>query len=251
MQDKTKEKIQNIISRSFVSLPVSNDLPRLAKYIKVYDGDILLFPSKTENYENTVDYLHGLFMAGSHLACPGQQSEIESIFDQFFTRKKASDDTANIPKDPSSASAILSLSMKRFFESLGENHQLVKLFKPCNSATIAPAIIELKFALGAQNMTKDVADSWKFELIFNESEIFFKSFKSEQDLKNLFFYEWELQLKYNLDTLQCEDMSLHIIRLNFTENCSPELRAQIKQILDIYGPPPEISRCFFLKKKKS
>lgn len=138
--------------------------------------------------------------------------------------------------------SILSLATKRFFEMLGENHKLVKLMKPLNSATMAPAIIELKFALGTQYMTKDVQESWKIDLIFTDAAIFLKNFKSEQDLKNLFFYEWELRLRYQFENLQCEDMSLHINQLRFTDNCSTEVRSQIKGILDKYGSPPEISR---------
>jgi hypothetical protein len=386
MKQETKDKIQNILSRSYASLPVFNDLPRLAKHVRIYDGDQLLYP-KGDIYTSTSDYLYGLFMTGSSLACPELQTEVEQTFDQVFKRKKAGNvssegrDTKTVndglegladaklkealrflptafkgaessalfvfnldkpsvkislwitpkgiqmkegsPNDidkdakidctiscactiltsiisgaldakaalqsgnlvvdnlPSlmvfgqvfsfdakeyqtyrnqtmSQSAgtendvsILSLATKRFFEMLGENHKLVKLMKPLNSATMAPAIIELKFALGTPYMTKDVPDSWKIDLIFTDAAIFLKNFKSEQDLKNLFFYEWELRLCYQFENLRCEDMSLHINQLRFTDSCSTEVRSQIKGILDKYGSPPEISRKGSISRGKS
>lgn len=88
MKQETKDKIQNILSRSYASLPVFNDLPRLAKHIRIYDGEQLLYP-KGDIYTSTSDYLYGLFMTGSSLVCPELQTEVEQTFDQVFKRKKA------------------------------------------------------------------------------------------------------------------------------------------------------------------
>ena len=35
-------------------------------------------------------------------------------------------------------------------------------------ATISPAVIELKFALGVNYMTKDVPDTWRFDILINK-----------------------------------------------------------------------------------
>jgi hypothetical protein len=45
----------------------------------------------------------------------------------------------------------------------GDNSHVITVLKCVNQTAISPAIIELKFALGNQCMTKDVKLGWKIE----------------------------------------------------------------------------------------
>ena len=86
-------------------------------------------------------------------------------------------------------------------------------------------------------MTKDVNGSWKFDLVVSKEHILLKTRKSEQDLKNLFAYTWELELKYPISSLECEDIQLKVINLALKEQCSDTQREDIKRILSAYGSP--------------
>jgi hypothetical protein len=86
-------------------------------------------------------------------------------------------------------------------------------------------------------MTKDVNGSWKFDLVITSEHVLLKTRKSEQDLKNLFAYTWELELKYGLSSLDCEDIQLKVINLALKEQCSDTQREDIKRILGSYGNP--------------
>jgi len=77
----------------------------------------------------------------------------------------------------------LVIAMKKYFsEILEEDNLVVKLLKTINSATISPAIIELKFALGKDYMTKDVPSTWKFEIYIDQKEIIVISRKKKNKI---------------------------------------------------------------------
>ena len=132
---------------------------------------------------------------------------------------------------------ILAMNVKKYFEFLGEDSHVVRLLKVCNSATISPVIIELKTALGAKYMTKDVSDTWKFDIIIKDEDIVVKSRKQEQELKSLFTYEWEIAISFSRDTITCQDINLYTFNIQFSEKATPEQKNDILSVLNKYSKP--------------
>jgi len=93
----------------------------------------------------------------------------------------------------------VSNTLVRFLNEIfgGNDSKVVRLIKSCNQAIIAPVIIQLKTHLGVENMTKDVAKSWTTKIFVERDEILVCIYKREQQLENLFQYEWELMLTFD------------------------------------------------------
>jgi putative sterol carrier protein len=134
--------------------------------------------------------------------------------------------------------SMINLSTKKFLSQvLGEDNRVVTILKYLKSATISPAIIELKFALGSEFMTKDVVASWKFDIIFQPMKIIVISSKQEQELKGLFVYEWQLGLQFERSSLNCLDISLFVSRIEFLKSAD-EGKEKVLKILSRYNSPP-------------
>lgn len=58
-------------------------------------------------------------------------------------------------------------------------------------------------AFSASHLTKEVPNSWRVDISFNDDVIMIKSRKQEQCVKNHFRYEWEVRLTYDADTIKC------------------------------------------------
>jgi putative sterol carrier protein len=160
----------------------------------------------------------------------------KKAFDQFKSQSLSAglEDIQQQQQDNAAIGATLN---KYFGEILGEENKVVKVLKACNSATISPAIIELKFALGVGYMTKDVPGSWKFEIAFTPDSLYIRTQKSEQDLKNNFCYTWELELSYNPVTIDCQDVNLRVLNLYIKDQCPDSIKDQLMKTLGNYGTP--------------
>lgn len=79
----------------------------------------------------------------------------------------------------------------------GDDSKVVRLIKACNQAIIAPVVTALKTQLGVENMTRDVSKSWITKIYVEEEQIMICTYKREQQLQNLFQYEWELILVFD------------------------------------------------------
>lgn len=130
----------------------------------------------------------------------------KELFDKYKRDKSTS--IAEAPTASQTSAQVLDdnfaigMLLKKFLiDVLGEQNKVVRLLKTINSATVSPAIVELKFCLGVNYLTKDVsANTWKFDIYLRKQEnlIEVKSRKWEQELKlNLFHYEWELNIKFD------------------------------------------------------
>jgi len=129
----------------------------------------------------------------------------------------------------------LVIAMKKYFsEILEEDNLVVKLLKTINSATISPAIIELKFALGKDFMTKDVPSTWKFEIYIDQKEIIVISRKKEQDLKGRFTYDWEISISFDRKEIECKEIDMFVTSILFSTECSKEDKQAVEKILSKY-----------------
>ena len=78
-------------------------------------------------------------------------------------------------------------------------------------AAIAPPLIELKFALGAENTTKDVGNSWRIIiLITDEKNIRVINQKKEMCIANRFLLEWEFSVSLQDKMERVEDIYLKV-----------------------------------------
>eukprot|EP01114_Cavostelium_apophysatum_P020237 TRINITY_DN6731_c0_g1_i1.p1 TRINITY_DN6731_c0_g1~~TRINITY_DN6731_c0_g1_i1.p1 ORF type:complete len:643 (-),score=182.41 TRINITY_DN6731_c0_g1_i1:465-2393(-) len=166
-----------------------------------------------------------------------------AIFGKSFTFDRKKFDVYKAQLGPSEAGAPLdavskipiSTSVGKYFdEVLGENNILTKVVKVLNSATISPAIIELKFALGTEYMTKDVPNSWRYDVVIGRDVVEVKSRKSEQHIKQYFNYTWDLELKFN-GKMECVEAEISVAEITFGE-CDPQHKENIKKVLSVYLP---------------
>jgi hypothetical protein len=229
MQEKTKEKIINILSRPFKSLPVAIDLPRLASTFEINrvdgSGSRCLFASAGDSVLMNLRSIIGVVseeMQGRDFA-----STVRSGFDEHIK-------TANSEVLPKALDRLLEEVMK------GDSSSSIRLLKSCNQATISPAVVEIKFALGVAFLTKDVKGSWKTIINFLEDgNIQVVTRKREQCVKNTFQFQWELQLLYDRADVTCRNITLHVSDLLFAQplqtGADQAKKAQIKELFAVYA----------------
>jgi putative sterol carrier protein len=156
---------------------------------------------------------------------------------------------------------VLNNTLKMYLaQGLGDQNKMLKVAKSINSATPSPPMIELKMALGAKYMTKDVPGSWRVDLVFHQPGddvpapkkperrvLYVVTRKSEQDLKSLFSYTWDVVLRYEYtpgddnDDIEVTDVSVHVSALKFNEVASSAedqaRKDEIRHILSVYKRP--------------
>eukprot|EP01117_Protostelium_nocturnum_P008031 TRINITY_DN2859_c1_g1_i1.p1 TRINITY_DN2859_c1_g1~~TRINITY_DN2859_c1_g1_i1.p1 ORF type:complete len:673 (+),score=237.55 TRINITY_DN2859_c1_g1_i1:157-2175(+) len=144
--------------------------------------------------------------------------------------RSAGEDTVNV-----------GLNLKKYLSDvLGEDSKVVWLLKICNSATISPAIIELKFTLGNKFMTKDVPNTWKFQILFSGDVVTVVTSKTEEELKGTFRYNWALSMKFKPSTtekmtaLTFDSITLEVHDITFAETTAEDKRQEITKLLSKY-----------------
>eukprot|EP01104_Vermistella_antarctica_P011449 TRINITY_DN31_c0_g1_i1.p1 TRINITY_DN31_c0_g1~~TRINITY_DN31_c0_g1_i1.p1 ORF type:complete len:688 (+),score=150.25 TRINITY_DN31_c0_g1_i1:653-2716(+) len=159
MEETNVNKIKDILKRPFKTLPFCTDLPRLLSCIYVHrNGGLLSAPYRGEGLspaERQVTNFRSLILSLS--AALNNQETHQRFEEQFPSYFYTQNGTVPVQVE------LLPRVLERFFTEVagGDESPVVNVLKSCNQAAISPAIIELKFALGAQFMTKDVKDSWR------------------------------------------------------------------------------------------
>jgi hypothetical protein len=128
MDPKNKDKIKNIVARSFRSLPVAADLPRLAKQIRVFKDNSQIYPPSSVLSNETgqptwsvTDGLQALLAELSKILIgASQEKTILESFPQYFRLLMKKEETAKSPekKPAASGGGLDSLEDKRLREAL-------------------------------------------------------------------------------------------------------------------------------------
>ncbi len=233
MQEKTKEKIINILQRPYKSLPVSIDLPRLASTFEIFKEGPDGVPVKLfGGVDNVLDNLREILgILSEELQGLEFSKKVRSNFDTYIK-------TSN--------SEVLPKALERLMEEVmgGDSSATIRLLKSCNQATISPAVVELKFALGITYLTKDVKQSWRTVIFLTPDRVHVITKKREQCVKNHFQFLWELMLIYDRGDMSCRTIDLIVSDLLFHkavlhgefQSKKPELR----QIFALYAEPPSV-----------
>eukprot|EP01088_Endostelium_zonatum_P010248 TRINITY_DN23622_c0_g1_i1.p1 TRINITY_DN23622_c0_g1~~TRINITY_DN23622_c0_g1_i1.p1 ORF type:complete len:302 (-),score=42.50 TRINITY_DN23622_c0_g1_i1:63-968(-) len=239
MQEATKAKILTTLLKPVTQLPVHTDLPRLVHVLTISKNQKLLFTAQLgvpalSNLENTLIVLTQELL--------GQEQKkivslITSLAEKHFLIGKDQPDK------------VINSILTEAFGIPGtpiDSNPVVKILKAMNQSVMAPALIELKMTLGIQNMTKDVAGSWKINVDFQEGAnkektIVVTSLKREQHISNMFQYQWCLSFVFqatspNSSDVQCKDVSVKVTDLVFSEDVckKPGLKEEVKETLKKY-----------------
>lgn len=152
MQEANKDKIRNLINRTFRSLPTANDLPRLLRCISVYSGSEKVFPKETSLQEaDTVDLLFKLLQELTQALDNKEEELITSTFDKYFQRSLSTNLCKKADKSP-----IPNLALKEALATLpnaflaGNEHAnfWISLDKPNLDLLIQLCGKELKIDVG-------------------------------------------------------------------------------------------------------
>jgi len=214
------KKIKDALNKSFKELPVAKDLPRLAKRISIRNEGHLVLTSTPEI--SIPDYLFKIFMILSRLL------RIET---HIYTKMEEGWKTCWEEEENTEIEKI----MVRFLEEyVGDENRVIRVLKSCNQAVIANAIIELKLALGANNATKDVPDSWFLVISVQQDRVIVENKKREQSLLGIFQFEWALTIVYDMDTITCHEVTLRITDFIAMVDKSDRKLIEVKSILKKY-----------------
>ena len=239
MQEATKTKILATLLKPFTQLPLHTDLPRLAHIITISKSQKTLFKAQlgvpaVNNLENI------LIVLTQELLSPDEKRTISSItssVEKHFLIGKDQPDK------------IINFLLNESFSYTGslDANPVIRILKSMNQSVMAPALIELKLALGLNNMTKDVAGSWEISIDFeDEKTIIVKILKREQHIINMFQYQWSLTFVYQKQNeldVQCKDIYVRVTDLIFNNEeilKKPALKDEVKQVLKKYVADPNI-----------
>lgn len=177
-------KVVDLLQRPFAALPMSSDLPRLTN-IRVVDEHGRSDFEQPQSSAPTLVKLRYTFMALTALLLDKKAVDmVRETFDLHFTE----------------GMDVSKLSMESFLVKIGgDRSPVVQVLKAVNQSAISPAIIHLKLKLGIQNMTKDVRDSWFYEIIVSAStgQVVVASHKRDQSITNEFQYEWVMAVHFD------------------------------------------------------
>lgn len=177
-------KVVDLLQRPFALLPMSSDLPRLTN-IRVVDEHGRSGYDQPQSSAPTLVKLRYTFVALTALLLDEKAVDmVRETFDSHFTE----------------GMDVSKLSMESFLIKIGgDRSPVVQVLKAVNQSAISPAIIHLKLKLGLQNMTKDVRDSWFYEIIVSAStgQVVVASHKRDQSITNEFQYEWVMAVHFD------------------------------------------------------
>ena len=123
--------------------------------------------------------------------------------DYFFNRSASGKKKDDMERDPLFYNEVVSKGLVGYLKDQfgggsdveAGNSRVIGAIKACNQAVVSPAIIELKMAVGIQNMTKDVKDSWTFDIqVLSPTSVIVSTRKQEQHIQNMFRYSWKLAI---------------------------------------------------------
>jgi hypothetical protein len=227
MLQSNVDKIKGLLQKSYTALPMSMDLPRLANIRIFHEGKEIPITS-TEPQPTTLDKLFYIFTTLTEiLVSKDEAATVAAHFQEYLA-------------EATSASGTISKNQVGDFLMAigGDESPVVASLKPVNQVSISPAIIELKTALGLENMTKDVRNSWFFTITISPHDIVVQSKKRDQCIKNNFQMEWVLS--FTLDRtpgLPCSEVKLFVEDLVFSQDCLKskiDKKEDVKRILKKY-----------------
>lgn len=221
MLKANQEKVLNILKKPITELPVSTDLPRLSN-VWIFDKDGKVYKSnKCETIKEKLDYIVTILICileGEEKSKEAHQHYLNTISKEQLLTKSLMNEYLNLLGGDSSPS--------------------LRLLKCINQSAISAGTIELKMKLGLENMTKDVKDSWYFNIDLRDDKVIqVKSFKRDQCIKNLFQYQWVMTFFFNREDVICNDVYIEITDIMFSKEVHeqfPEKRREIEELIRDY-----------------
>ncbi|KAL0490307.1 methyltransferase-like protein [Acrasis kona] len=259
-QQEMAEAVRNIWLKDISELPVSKDLPRLAKKIKIHDSvnDVInyidqptdegeLKPSTPTEIDGTVGEQHrdevlnrcmySIVMSMSQELRDFNQN-MSGMTLQMFERE------INVTDHKS----IQNFLTRNF----GNNGRVVKVLKACNQSIIAPPVTQLKKLLLDKIDYKDVKGEWTINIHISpvttghgedrreDVSVIVAHRKKEQVLVKrkityelVYQFEWEFTIRFTRNVEDIESISLRLgdILFNGERDFKDEEKQDIKNML--------------------
>jgi PH domain len=119
----------------------------------------------------------------------------------------------------------------------GDESDVVRILKVCNQASTAAGVIELKVVLGFANTTKDMANTWHFDIVVTDDRVVVENHKREESMKKTFEFEWNLTTTFARPSLELVGVSLVCSDLVFASEAPLEQQHDVCERLDAYMLP--------------
>jgi len=219
-----KPKLTALLQRSYTDLPIAIDLPRLARLIDIKDasGEMLL---KLDEDAFAFDYVREILVVLTKMLYPEEDvKQYEKDFVEYFKIGKSVPETR----------------LNNWLKKVGgDESKVIQLLRLCNQAAMAAVIIELKIALGMDNATVDMVNTWRFCVQFGDehtNQVLVSAVKREQSMKKYFEYEWQLKVIFDvsMNPIKPLEIKVEVIDLVFTKTAPPSSIVDVVKRLGFY-----------------
>eukprot|EP01097_Dermamoeba_algensis_P009231 TRINITY_DN6436_c0_g1_i1.p1 TRINITY_DN6436_c0_g1~~TRINITY_DN6436_c0_g1_i1.p1 ORF type:complete len:522 (-),score=89.58 TRINITY_DN6436_c0_g1_i1:206-1729(-) len=147
------KKLRDIMNKEYLKLPVLKDFPRLASRITItYSDGTPIYTPVDDPSGPSLHVVNVLTCIVGRLQGPEMAAAIKS-------------------RAQEEQKLEIGVCLQNYLSLLGgEGSKTVSLIKAFNQDAVAPAVIELKTVLGLPNLTKDVANTWVYEIVLPADE---------------------------------------------------------------------------------
>eukprot|EP01104_Vermistella_antarctica_P004487 TRINITY_DN14929_c0_g1_i1.p1 TRINITY_DN14929_c0_g1~~TRINITY_DN14929_c0_g1_i1.p1 ORF type:complete len:313 (+),score=58.56 TRINITY_DN14929_c0_g1_i1:110-1048(+) len=179
----------------------------------------------SKNFESLKAVRTVVCAVAKHLETPEKCELIRSTLDTFVENRDVSE---------------LELVMRELFEKIGEDCKTARVFKVIHQGIIFPVKHLLISTFTELGMTKDAPatdpDSWKIRVTLAKDTVAVVHHRREMSMPvsgpgKQFYYDWELQMMFDVEMRDLESVSLRIINLNVSDEIDPNFKSMLQRLL--------------------
>jgi hypothetical protein len=217
--------LEAVCVKNIEDLPVSRDLPRLARKFTLYEND------KEESF-----------------ATDKAKDKIENVTFSLISKiskllKNESADATQTNFDKVVNMNIHETLNQYLLQHYGRDHRVLKVLKTCNQSTVISLLFHIRSALLSRNIQfKDPRPSWWFlefrsdgknpVISQRRKEQVYEHSEDKSYLVNLFQFEWRMDIVFDsVEANHICGISLDLVGIDFS-NCNPSVTDDAKKKLE-------------------
>mmetsp|Transcript_16381 Transcript_16381/g.20956 ORF Transcript_16381/g.20956 Transcript_16381/m.20956 type:complete len:289 (-) Transcript_16381:119-985(-) len=218
-----EEDMENTRARPIVKLPISVDLPRLARKTIIYDGDSLLFD--------------GTDPANEHLGSNEAENRTKLIQGVWSSVAKLVDEERECIGDLCDAlrGGDVAAQLGNFMgNNYTDDSRVIRILKVCNQSLLAPTVVRMKESIGIKYPYKDQRGQWIIVIRKEHENITVTHTKKEQSWESLsdfalqhFEYTWSLRIELDITGENLLSVTVTIDDIQFEDTVPHETRNKI------------------------
>jgi hypothetical protein len=223
------DSLMEIMHKPLLRLPISVDLPRLARKITLYDDD---------NDERVIEANEDADDSRALLVCTILSELSRLVGDSEQVRSTIEQQARDFITDQGDmATGIMAFFTEVLTANGVEEPKVIGVLRGCNQSTLAPAVMRLKKTLAMPY--KDKRSSWLVDIHVADNRVIVTHRKIEeawldsyQDPAEFYFdFTWHLEVEFDRQTAQLQQVRLKIVHVTFPETASSQRRKQVLQSL--------------------